>query len=364
MNHLARCNAGRRSLLFLIISFLLAFGVTACSGFSVQIPCSVAEDPQVSTLETILNRGRLICGVNGQRPGFSFQSPDGEFSGLDADFCRAIASALFDDPTQVEFRRVSDHAPFDALMTDKTKDPIDVLFQDTVLTLQADSTLPIEFSPPVFYDGQGLLAPATLKATTPADFEGKTVCVEAGTVAEATLRKFFQKAEVPIIPVAVDSENDVLIRLANRDCELATANRSVLAIRRQTLTDPDRYQLLDLMLSQAPLGGVVRDDGPQWSDIVKWIVYGTFHAEGLGLTQKNILQQLSSPDPEIRQFLGNEGSFGIDLGIPNDFMRRVVQHVGNYAEIYQRNLGEPFKLPRGANQLWMNGGLLYPLAFR
>ncbi|NJR39756.1 MAG: transporter substrate-binding domain-containing protein [Leptolyngbyaceae cyanobacterium CSU_1_4] len=342
----------RRSRLFLTLSLLALILCAACSALT--LPPSLASN---GTLATVLSRGRVICGVDGQRPGFSFQSPDGQYSGLDADYCRAIASALFDDPSQVEFKRVAQ-----GVFTDLLKGKVDILLRDTPWTIERDAA--IDFVSPVFYDGQGLLAPVNLDTTSLKNFKDKTICVRANTPAEATLKAFFKKAQIPINAVALDGENELFINFANGNCEIATANRSELAIRRQTLTNPEQYQLLKLTLSQEPIAPIVRSNESQWFDVVKWIIFGTFRAEELGVSKQNVMALSPHPDPQIRRFLGVEGVYGATLGLPNDFMKRVVHHVGNYAEIYQRNIGNPFQLPRGVNELWLNGGLICPMPFR
>jgi general L-amino acid transport system substrate-binding protein len=332
---------------------LLAFSLCACSTLALFSPSA----PNSGTLATVLSRGRVICGVDGQRPGFSFQSPDGEYSGLDADYCRAIASALFDDPSKVEFKRVAQ-----GVLTDLLDGTVDILLRDTPWTIARDAA--IDFVTPLFYDGQGLLASVNLDATSLENFRDKTICVQADTHAEATLKAFFKKVQIPINAVALDGDNELFINFANKNCEIATANRSELAIRRQTLTNPEQYQLLKLTLSQEPIAPIVRINESKWLDAVKWIIYGTFRAEELGVSKKNVMVLSPHPDAQIRRFLGEEGAYGASLSIPNDFMKRVIHHVGNYAEIYQRNIGSPFQLPRGVNELWLNGGLISPMPFR
>jgi general L-amino acid transport system substrate-binding protein len=335
----------RRLLIWLMIGLLSVCG--ACSRLSSS-----------DTLATVLGRGRVICGVDGQRPGFSFQSPDGEYSGMDADYCRAIASALFDDPGKVEFRRVGQ-----GVLADLLNKKVDIVLRDTPWTIERDGA--IDFAPPVFFDGQGLLVAGDFAEGQELErFRDKTICVRANTPAAAVLKAFFQKTNVPINAVALDSDNELFINFANGNCEVATANRSELAIRRQTFTNPEKYQLLDLTISQEPIAPMVRSNESQWLDVVKWIIYGTFRAEELGVSQNNVMALNPNADPEIRRFLGVEGAYGMNLSIPNDFMKRVIHHVGNYAEIYQRNIGKPFQLPRGSNELWINGGLICPMPFR
>lgn len=342
----------RRSLLFLILSLFVLILCAACSSLPL-----FSSPPDSGTLATVLSRGRVICGVDGQHPGFSFQSPDGEYSGLDADYCRAIASALFDDPSKVEFQRVAQ-----GVFTDLIAGKVDILLRDTPWTIERDGA--IDFVTPMFYDGQGLLASANLDAISLESFRNKTICVRADTPAEATLKAFFKKVQIPINAVALDGDNELFINFANGNCEIVTANRSELAIRRQTLTNPNQYQLLKLTLSQEPIAPIVRSNESKWLDLVKWIIYGTFRAEELGVSKKNVMALSPHPDPQIRRFLGAEAAYGTNLSIPNDFMKRVIHHVGNYAEIYQRNIGSPFQLPRGTNELWLNGGLICPMPFR
>jgi general L-amino acid transport system substrate-binding protein len=334
-----------------LLMLLVILCLVACS----QLPNGL----DAGTLATVLSRGKVICGVNGERPGFSFQSPEGAYSGIDADYCRAFASALFDDPSKVEFRRVSDQDQWTVLRQQQ----VDILLRDTPWTIQRDA-LAIDFAPPVFFDGQGFLASVNTDLTALENFRDKKICVLSDTFAEINLNAFFRKAAIPINAIALDGNNELFINFANGNCDIATANRSELAIRRQTLTNPDRYQLLDLTLSQEPIAPIVRRNESQWLDVVRWVIYGTFRAEEMGISQGNVMALSPNPDIEIRRFLGEEGAYGTDLGIPNDFMKRVTRHVGNYGEIYQRNIGEPFKLPRGINQLWINGGLICPMPFR
>jgi general L-amino acid transport system substrate-binding protein len=338
----------RRSLFFACL-FCLVVTLIACS----QVASS-------STLTTVMSRGRLVCGVNGQRPGFSFQAPGGNYSGLDADYCRAIASALFDDPTKVEFRRVT-RQDASAALANQT---VDIVLGDTPWSIEQERDPAIDFAPPLFYDGQGMMAIANLDLEAVEQFRGKTICVLDNSPDFAALKTFFQKVAIPISPVLLNGESDLFISFANGNCEVVTAQRSELAIHRQSLTHPDRYQLLDLTISQEPLAPIVRSNDSQWLDVVRWIIYGTFRAEELGISQKNVMGLSPSSDAEIRRFLGEEGDYGSGLNLPNDFIKRVIRHVGNYAEIYQRNIAEPFNLPRGINQLWVNGGLISPMPFR
>ncbi|MCU0568400.1 MAG: transporter substrate-binding domain-containing protein [Oculatellaceae cyanobacterium Prado106] len=350
-----------RLFFILILSCFIAYGITACT--SSQFPWSTSGNGTpiavTGTLATVLNRGKVICGVNGQLPGFSFQSPDGTYSGLDADYCRAIASALFNDPSRAEFRRVSSDEQFQTLTQSQE---IDILLRDVAWTIQRDSQLAIDFAPPIFYDGQSLLTKADPTLNSPENLRDQTFCVQDGAAANS-LQVFFRKVKIPIQPILLEDDRQVFINFANGNCQVAVAHRSTLAIQRQTLTNPEQYQISTLTLTQEPLSPVIREQDPRWADAVRWIIYGTFRAEELGISQNNVMALSPSSDLEIRRFLGEEGRVGADLGIPNDFMKRVIRWVGNYGEIYQRNIGDPFQLPRGVNQLWLKGGLIYPMPF-
>jgi general L-amino acid transport system substrate-binding protein len=347
------------------ISLLLATMLTAV----VAVACASSGDSTAqggdantgnSTLNTVLNRGSLICGVNGQLPGFSFVDNTGEYSGLDADYCRAIAAALFDDPTKVEFRNLSAQERFTALAAGE----IDVLVRNTTWTINRDTALGLEFAPTTFYDGQGMLVSTASGIRDIKGLSGKSICVQSGTTTEQNLTDRFRKLNIPFTPVVFDDEDALYSAFAQGRCQAATSDRSQLTARRKSLPNPNNYVVLDEVISKEPLGPATRNNDTKWSDAIKWIIFGTFQAEELGITKDNLAQFESSTDPEVKRLLGKEGTLGSDMGLPNDFMARVIKHVGNYGEIYKRNIGDPFQLERGPNELWTNGGLIYAPPFR
>lgn len=347
------------------ISLLLATVLTAV----VAVACASADDPAAesggggggaSTLNTVINRGSLICGVNGQLPGFSFVDSTGEYSGLDVDYCRAIAAALFDDPTKVEFRNLSAQERFTALAAGE----IDVLIRNTTWTINRDTALGLEFLPTTFYDGQGMLVTTASGVSDIEGLSGRSICVQSGTTTEQNLTDRFRKLNIPFTPVVFDDEDALYSAFTQGRCQAATSDRSQLTARRQSLPNPDNYVVLDEVISKEPLGPAVRNNDSRWADAVKWIIYGTFQAEELGISKANLAQSQSNTDPEVRRLLGQEGTLGTDMGLPNDFMARVLTHVGNYGEIYNKNIGEPFELERGLNELWTNDGLIYAPPFR
>lgn len=344
------------------ISLLFATVLTATAA----VACASSSDTTAeggggtSTLDTVLSRGTLICGVNGQLPGFSFVNNAGEYSGMDADYCRAIAAALFDDPSKVEFRNLSAQERFTALAAGE----VDILIRNTTWTINRDTALGLEFGPTTFFDGQGMLVSNAAGVTKIADLGGKSICVQSGTTTEQNLTDRFRKLNIQFTPVVFDDEDALYSAFAQGRCQAATSDRSQLTARRQSLPNPDNYLVLDEVISKEPLGPAVRNNDSKWADAVKWIVYGTFQAEEAGITQANLSQFASSTDPEVKRLLGQEGTLGTDMGLPNDFVARAIKHVGNYGEIYERNIGEPFDLERGLNSLWTEGGLIYAPPFR
>jgi general L-amino acid transport system substrate-binding protein len=346
------------------ISLLLATMLTAV----VAVACASSNDATAdkqgggtnSTLETVKSRGSLICGVNGQLPGFSFVDSKGEYSGLDVDYCRAIAAALFDDPSKVEFRNLSAQERFTALAAGE----VDVLIRNTTWTINRDTALGLEFMPTTFFDGQGMLVTTASGIKDIKGLSGKSICVQSGTTTEQNLTDRFRKLNIPFTPVVFDDEDALYSAFAQGRCQAATSDRSQLTARREKLPSPDKYVVLDEVISKEPLGPAVRNNDSKWADAVKWIVYGTFQAEELGITKANLAQFENSGDPEVKRLLGKEGTLGSDMGLPNDFVAREIKAVGNYAEIYNRNIGQPFKLARGLNDLWTKGGLIYSPPFR
>ncbi|MBW4466463.1 MAG: amino acid ABC transporter substrate-binding protein [Pegethrix bostrychoides GSE-TBD4-15B] len=346
------------------ISLLLATALTA----AVAVACASSSDTAGgdgaadgnSVLNTVLDRGSVICGVNGQLPGFSFVDSGGEYSGMDADYCRAIAAALFDDPSKVEFRNLSAQERFTALAAGE----VDVLIRNTTWTINRDTALGLEFMPTTFYDGQGMLVTTASGVKDLKGLSGKSICVQSGTTTEQNLTDSFRKQNIPFTPVVFDDEDALYSAFTQGRCQAATSDRSQLTARRKSLPNPDNYAVLDDVISKEPLGAAVRNNDSKWADAVKWITYSTFQAEELDITQASLAQAESSADPEVKRLLGKEGTLGTDMGLPNDFAARVIKAVGNYGEIYDRNIGTPFALERGLNELWTDGGLIYSPPFR
>jgi general L-amino acid transport system substrate-binding protein len=339
-------------------------GLAACSSSDPN-----GEDSkQVSRLDTILKRGTLICGVSGEVPGFSFVDAQGKYSGLDVDICRAIAAALFNNPEAVEYRNLSAKDRFTALQTGE----IDILSRNTTFTASRDTDTGLEFAPIVFYDGQGLMVKKSSKIKSLEDLKNASICIQIGTTHEANLTEQMGKRNIPYKPITFDDVNATFNAYQTGRCIAVTADRSALSSRRTLLPNSGDHVLLDVVLSKEPLAPAVRDGDSRWSNAVRWIIYGAIAAEELGITSKNITQQQAGTNPEISRFLGipskdgKSSNLGMNMGLSNDFNARVVKSVGNYGEIYDRNLGAATKLniDRGLNKLWTNGGLMYAPPFR
>ncbi|MBE9043003.1 amino acid ABC transporter substrate-binding protein [Pleurocapsales cyanobacterium LEGE 10410] len=318
------------------------------------------EEASDSRLGIIQNRGNLVCGVNGQLPGFSFVDENGEYSGMDVDICRAVASALFGDPAQVEFRDLSTQERFTAVQSGE----VDLLSRNTTWTISRDTSVGMEFAPTTFYDGQGLLVTKASNIQGLEDLDGQSVCVLSGTTNEQNLADRMRKLGLNYSPVVLEDVDLLYGAYEQGRCEAATSDRSQLVARRAVLAQPDDHEVLDLVLSKEPLGPLTANGDTQWSDAVKWVTYALIQAEELGINSQNIDSFADTEDPTIRRFLGLEGNLGEDMGLPNDFAQNIVRNVGNYGEIYQRNIGQPFNLERGLNALWTDGGLMYSPPFR
>lgn len=314
-----------------------------------------------SRLATILDRGTLICGVEGSIPGFSFVDSSGAYSGLDVDICRAVAAALFGDPEAVEYRNLDSTERFTALAAGE----VDMLSRNTTWTSSRDAAggNGMEFAPTTFYDGQGMMVRVDSGIETLEDFEGKSICVETGTTTELNLADRMRELGVTYQEVKFQDSDATYAAYAEGRCEGATSDQSQLAARRTTLPNPDEHKILSVTMSKEPLAPVTMNNDSQWFDVVKWVTYGLIQAEEFGITQANLEEQLASENPEIRRFLGVEGDLGAQLGLEPDFMARAIRAVGNYGEIYERNIG-PLGIPRGLNSLWTDGGLMYSPPFR
>ncbi|HEX7196218.1 MAG TPA: amino acid ABC transporter substrate-binding protein [Candidatus Limnocylindria bacterium] len=364
-----------RSALSLIGLVVLALVVTACGDTppptaSDQAGASPgAESPAATTgeepapgegrLAQIRERDSLICGVNDGLPGFGFLDESGENVGFDVDFCRAIAAAVLGDPTKVEFRTLDADGRQPAIQSGE----IDVLLRNTTWTVSRDATWGL-FAPTTFYDGQGMMVREADGIATLEDLEGATICVQTGTTTELNLADVFNARGIEFTPQPFGDDTQTYDAYDEESCDAVTSDRSQLLAQRTALSNPDEHVILDEVMSKEPLGPAVPFGDDQWFNIVRWVVFATIEAEELGITQDNVASMVGDENPLIGRLLGSEGDLG--LGLEPDWVVDVISAVGNYGEIYDRNLGPgtPFELERGPNALWTDGGLLYAPPYR
>ncbi|HEY4808889.1 MAG TPA: amino acid ABC transporter substrate-binding protein [Roseiarcus sp.] len=316
---------------------------------------SVAAQSQ--TLKTVQDRGSLICGVNPSLEGFASKDANGQWSGFDVDFCRAVAAAVFNDPSKVEFVPLSASDRFEAL---KNKQ-IDVLSRNSSWTMGREGDNGVVFTGVTYYDGQGFLVPKAKNFQSALELDGSKVCVQAGTTTEPNFVDFFEANHMKYETVHEASADDMVAAYQDGKCDVLTTDASGLFAMRQRLAKPTDSVILPDIISKEPLGPAVRQDDMQWFNIVKWVNFAMLNAEELGVSSKTIDEALKSQKPAVKRLVGTEGDFGKPFGLTQDWAVRVVRGVGNYAEVFDRNVGAHSKLgiPRGLNELWNNGGIQY-----
>ncbi|WP_295808625.1 amino acid ABC transporter substrate-binding protein [uncultured Nitratireductor sp.] len=325
-----------------------------------------AVPASAATLDDVKAKGHVQCGVNTGLIGFSAPDDQGNWKGLDVDFCRAVAAAIFDDPEAVQFTPLSAKDRFTALQSGE----VDVLSRNTTWTISRDTALGLNFAGVTYYDGQGFMINAKkLQGINSAlQLSGAAVCVQAGTTTELNLADYFKANNMEYSPVVFEKFEEVNAAYDAGRCDVYTTDQSGLYAVRLNLTNPDDHIVLPEIISKEPLGPVVRHGDDQWLDIVKWVYYALVNAEELGVSQANLEEKMNSDNPEVRRLLGTEdgSKLGTDLGLTNDFAVRAIKHVGNYGEIFERNVGadSPLKISRGINALWTKGGLQYGMPIR
>ena len=310
------------------------------------------------TLDIVKERGRLVCGTSTGIAGFSMADDKGKWTGLDVDVCRALAAAIFDDPEKADFVPLSSKDRLVALQTGE----IDVLPRTTTWTLGRDAGIGLDFTAVNYYDGQGFQVRRSLGVETIAELNGASICTVQGTTNELNLADYFRVNGMDYQLVTFQSIDDTVKAYESGRCDALTTDMSQLVSYRLKMAEPDTHMLLPGVISKEPLGPYVRQGDDVWFDIVRWTVFAMVNAEELGLTRANVDEIAGSTDnPEIRRLLGLEGEFGNNLGLTNDWVARIVRHVGNYGESFDRNLGtgSPMQLPRGVNALWSQGGIQF-----
>jgi len=332
----------------------IAFGVAAtlvATGASAQ-----------ATLQSVKQKGFIQCGANPGLTGFAVPDAQGNWTGLDVDFCRAIAAAVFNDPTKVRFIPLSAKDRFTALQSGE----VDVLARNSTATMSRDTQLGLDFPAINYYDGQGFLVRKKLGVSSAKELNGASVCTQQGTTTELNLADYFRSNNMKYEVVAFATADETFKAYDAGRCDAFTTDASGLYSERLKASTPDDHIVLPEIISKEPLGPAVRHGDNQWADIVRWVHNAMLNAEELGVTKANVDQMMKSDNPEVKRLLGTEGKFGEAIGLTNDWAYRIVKHVGNYGESFERNVGEgsPLKIKRGQNALWTKGGLQYGIPVR
>jgi general L-amino acid transport system substrate-binding protein len=310
------------------------------------------------TIDAIKARGQVICGVNPSLPGFAAADSQGNWTGFDVDFCKAVAATVLNDATKVKWTPLNASQRFAALQAGE----IDVLSRNTTWTLTRDASLGLNFTGVTYYDGQGFMVTKKSKITSAKQLKGATVCVQSGTTTEKNLADYSKAMKLNMKPVVFETQEATNKAYFTGRCQVYTTDASGLAsVRNKEATNPDDHLILPDLISKEPLGPSVRRGDDEWFAIVKWVVFALIEAEEYGITQANVDQMKSSTDPVVQRILGTSEDTGKLLGLDKEWAYRAIKAVGNYGEIFERNVGpkSTLKLPRGANNLWSKGGLIY-----
>lgn len=372
----------KKTLFLILVLFTFALVLTACGGGEtvevtrlvevtriIEAPAdSGATDttvpaPTGDTLTAVRDRGVLKCGGNQSVPGFGYINPDtNEFEGFDIDFCKAIAAATLGDATKFELRPTTANERFPVLQSGE----VDVLIRNTTWTISRDTSLGFDFSPTTFYDGQGMMVRKDSGITSLEGLAGGTICVQSGTTTEKNLADVFRAMGIDFEPKVFPDADTTREAYDTGSCDGFTTDKSGLVSQQILLSNPADHIILEETMSKEPLGPLVRHGDNNWGDIVMWTVNCTIQAEELGIDSGNVDSFLGGDDPVVQNVLGEAGDLGLAMGLDANWCYQVIKQVGNYGEIYNRNLGPdtPFNLPRGLNELWTNGGLLYSPPFR
>ncbi len=328
--------------------------------FAVLVSIMAASDAMAANtdvLKAVKDRGAVNCGVSEGLYGFSSRDDKGSWSGFDVDLCRALSAAIFNDASKVNYIPLSASRQFEALQSGS----IDVLSRNTTWTMSREVELGLSFAATNYYDGQGFLVRRAMNKETALDLDGAKVCLQSGTTTELNLVDYFGANKLKSEVIASTAAEDAIKGYDSGQCNVFTADVSQLFAIRLLLSKPDDHVILPEVISKEPLGPVVRQDDMQWVNVVKWVFFAMVNAEELGVTSKNIDEALKSEKPDIKRLVGNEGKYGERMGLTTDWAARVIRLVGNYGEVYERTVGtgSALGIPRGINQLWTKGGILY-----
>lgn len=329
-----------------IATALAAAGVLLSAGFA-----------QAGTLADVKARGTLKCGVSQGLAGFSAKDDKGQWSGFDVDFCKAVAAAIFDDAGKVEYVPLSAEARFPALQ----KGEVDLLSRNSTWTMQREADLGLLFAAVSYYDGQGFMVPAAKNVMGALELGGSKVCTQAGTTSVDNVQDYFKQNKMELELIQLPNVDELVKAYADGKCDVLTTDVSQLYALRLKLPKPADHVVLPDVISKEPLGPVVRQGDDNWLNIVKWSFYALVNAEELGISTATLDQAAQSAKPDVQRFVGSDGAYGEKLGLTKDWAMRIVKSVGNYGEVFERNVGaqSPLGIPRGINQLWSTGGIQY-----
>jgi len=311
-----------------------------------------------ATLDVVKKKGFVQCGISDGLPGFSYADAKGKYVGLDVDVCRAVAAAVFGDAEKVKYSPLTAKERFTALQSGE----VDILSRNTTWTSSRDAAMGLNFTGVTYYDGQGFLVNKKLGVASARELDGATVCIQAGTTTELNLADYFRAHNLKFTPITYDTSDESAKSLESGRCDVLTSDQSQLYAQRIKLAAPDDYVVLPEVISKEPLGPAVRQGDEEWFDVVRWTLYAQLNAEELGVSSANVEELTkSTKNPDIARLLGVEGEYGKDLKLNKDWVVQIVKQVGNYGEIFDRNVGasSELKIERGLNALWNKGGLQY-----
>ncbi|WP_413203697.1 amino acid ABC transporter substrate-binding protein [Rhodospirillum sp. A1_3_36] len=337
------------------MKYAIAAGLTALGA----VALAPMEQAAASTLDDVRAAGVVTCAVNGSRPGFSTVDGKGAWSGMDVDTCRAVAAAVFGDAEKVKFLKTNNQTRLTALQTGE----VDMTAANTTWTRSRDTDLGLDFVTPTFYDGQGLMVAKALGVTKVEELDGASVCVRPSSTSERVAGDIQKKFGITLKLVVLEDQKEINTAFFGGRCDVAIQSSSGLSSTRASVApNPDDYLILPQLFGKDPMGPVVRQDDPQWRDIVNWTVYALFQAEESGVTSENVDEmKANSADPAVRRLLGVDEAGATGLGLSGDWGYQVIKQVGNYGEVFDRNVGKgsPLKLERGLNAQYTDGGLIY-----
>lgn len=342
---------------FRIVALLAAIIMISMISMAMPLAAHAGE-----TLDAVKARGYLIVGVHSSLYGFGIPDEKGVWRGLDVDTGRAVATAIFGTPDKIKFVPLTTQTRFTALQSKE----IDLLCRNATRTLTRETELGLNFVTTNYYDGQGFMVPKKLGVKSARELDGATVCVLPGTTTEQNVSDYFRTNKISMKPVVIEQPTELNKAFFSGRCDCLTSDASQLASVRAVAPNPDDYVILPEIISKEPLSPAVRHGDDQWRDIVDFSVLAMINAEDMGITSKNVDEMLDSSDPNIKRFLGATPGNGKALGLDEKWAYNIVKHVGNYGEVFERNVGKNTKLQlsRGLNAQWKDGGLMYSPPFK